>query len=253
MSETPILKLKVIACDVLNREISFLSSQSPCYINVTFLNQGLHATPDKLRAKLQDEIDSSNEKFQYNYSNEFAHYDYIVLAYGLCSNGLVNLKSPIVPLVVPRAHDCITLLLGSKDLYKEYFDMSPGTYWFSSGWIERSFQPSEEKYALLYNQYLEKYGEDNAQFLLEQEQSWMKDYKNASLVYWDCLKNSEKYKAFTKRSAEFFKWKYNEYKGKMQLLQNMLNATFNEKEVLVVPPNKKVVQSFDEDIFKFID
>lgn len=61
------LKLKVIACDVLNREISFLASQSKNYIDVTYLNQGLHNTPDKLREILQAEIDKV--KFPYNYYN----------------------------------------------------------------------------------------------------------------------------------------------------------------------------------------
>ena len=42
------LRLKIIACDVLNREISYLSSQSECFVDVTFLHQGLHCIPDKL-------------------------------------------------------------------------------------------------------------------------------------------------------------------------------------------------------------
>ena len=49
------LKLKVIACDVMNREISYLASQSKHFVNVTFLNQGLHDTPDKLRELVEKE------------------------------------------------------------------------------------------------------------------------------------------------------------------------------------------------------
>jgi len=152
MENKPLIRLKVIACDVLNREISFLSSQSRCYVDVSFIHQGLHSTPDKLRTFLQQEIDKANEEFQYNYHSTAPHYDFIILAYGLCSNGITGLKSGKIPLVVPRAHDCMTLLFGSKEKYKEYFDANPGTYWFSSGWIERSFQPSEQKYSVLYNE-----------------------------------------------------------------------------------------------------
>jgi len=38
--------------------------------------------------------------------------------------------------VVPRAHDCITLLLGSKERYAKLFGERPGTYWYSAGWLE---------------------------------------------------------------------------------------------------------------------
>lgn len=251
MDNKPLIKLKVIACDVLNREISYLSSQSACFIDVSFIHQGLHSTPDKLRTLLQQEIDKANEGFPYSYHSENSDYDFIILAYGLCSNGITGLKSERIPLAVPRAHDCITLLLGSKENYKEVFDANPGTYWFSSGWIERSFQPSEHKYEVLYKEYSDKYGEDNAQYLLETEQGWMKDYKNAGFIYWDCVANMQSYRELTKSSAAYFGWSYTEYQGKIRLLERMLNADFDDKEVLVVPPDKRIVQSYDESIIKY--
>ncbi|MCX7843410.1 MAG: DUF1638 domain-containing protein [Clostridia bacterium] len=242
------LRLKVIACDVLNREISYLGSQSECFIDVTFLHQGLHNTPDELRKMLQDEIDRANKGFSYNYYNTAPHYDYIILGYGLCSNGVAGLSSSTVPLVIPRGHDCITLLLGSKDSYKEHFEAHPGTYWFSSGWIERGWQPSELKYKTLYKEYCEKYGEDNAEFLMDMEQGWMKDYNSAALITWDCLGNKDRYRSFTEQSARFLNWNFIDLKGDHSLLQRILNGIFNEDEVLIVPPGRKVVQSFDDRI-----
>ncbi len=242
------LKLKVIACDVLNREISYLSSQSKNYTDVTFLHQGLHDTPEKLREMLQKEIDNANNGFPYNYYGSAPDYDYILLAYGLCSNGIVGISSEKIPLVVPRGHDCITLLLGSKEKYREYFNSNPGTYWFSSGWIERAWQPSEKKYNTLYQEYLKRYGEDNAEFLMETEQSWLKDYRNAASILWDCLPNLEYYRKFTSGSAEYLKWGYLEFHGDPGLISRMLEGNFNESEVLVVPPGKKIVQTYDDNI-----
>ena len=37
-------------------------------------------------------------------------------------------------IAITRAHDCITLLLGSKERYAEYVAQHPGTYWYSAGW-----------------------------------------------------------------------------------------------------------------------
>ena len=242
------LKLKVIACDVMNREVNYIASQSKCYVDVTLLNQGLHNTPDKLREIVQQEIDKANGEFPYNYYNTCPTYDYIILGYGLCSNGIIGLKSSKVPLVVPRAHDCITLFLGSKEAYSENFRNNPGTYWFSSGWIERAWQPSELKYQVLLDDYTKRYGEDNAEFLMEMEQGWLKEYKNAGFIYWSSTPNIDYLRQFTKDSAAFLKWNYVEFLGNDSLLNNMLNGIFNDNEVLIVPPTEEIAPSYDESI-----
>lgn len=244
------LRLKIIACDVLNREISYLASQSEHYTDITFLHQGLHDTPDLLRQNVQAEIDKANGEFPYNYFNTCPTYDYIIIGYGLCSNGTAGISSQKIPLIIPRAHDCITLLLGSKDKYKAAFEQHAGTYWFSSGWIERAWQPSELKYSALLNYYTETYDEDNAEFLMDMEQSWMKNYKNAGLISWDFFKNNEFYKQFTKDSAQFFNWNYIELPGDDSLLKNLVNADFKDDEVLIVPPKCKVSPSYGDDIIK---
>lgn len=241
-------KLKVIACDVMNREISYLSSQSHCFIDVTFLHQGLHNTPEKLRNELQEQVDKANQGFPYNYYNTAPHYDYIVLGYGLCSNGITGIVSEKIPMVVPRAHDCITMLLGSKEKYTECFNNNPGTYWFSAGWIERGWQPSELRYKVLYEEYVQKFGEDNAEYLMEMEQGWMKEYKNAAFIPWICLPDTDKFRMYTRDSAAYFDWSYLEFPGNSVLLERMLNAQFDDAEVLIVPPGKKIVQSYDKNI-----
>ncbi|VBB07610.1 Hypothetical protein LUCI_2875 [Lucifera butyrica] len=245
------LRLKVIACDVLNREISLLSSQSRCYVDVTFLHQGLHDTPEKLRVLLQQEIDKANSGFPYNYYNTVPDYDYILVGYGLCSNGIAGISSRRIPLVIPRGHDCITLLLGSKETYRCCFQDHPGTYWFSAGWIERGWQPSELKYKVLYEEYSRKYGEENAEYLMTMEQHWMKDYRQAAYICWDILNNSEYYRKFTQDTAKYLAWNYLEIQGKQGLLQRVLNGVFNDSEVLVVPPEKKVIPSYDDSIITF--
>lgn len=246
------LKLKVIACDVLNREISYLCSRSKCYTDVAFLHQGLHCTPDKLREMLQQEVDRTNiSGFPYDYYNSAPEYDYIIIGYGLCSNGIVGISSSRIPLVIPKGHDCITLLLGSKERYSGYFDSHPGTYWFSGGWIERGGQPGEERYNALYQGYINKYGEDNAQYLMDMEQKWMTEYNNAAYVKWECLGNTDFFREYTQNSTRFLKWDYSELDGDVSLLDRILNGIFNDDEVLIVPKGKKVCPSYDKDIIKF--
>lgn len=250
------MKIKVVACDVLNREISMLASQSRHFVDVTFLPQGLHNEPDKLRAALQEQINLANEGFDLKYLEKTSlsdfkmfYYDFIVLGYGLCSNGIVGLKSEKAPMVIPRAHDCITLLLGSRERYKEYFDSHKGVYWYSAGWIERTLQPGEERHRRIYERYLKKYGKDNADYLMEMEQGWFKEYQYATYIDWG-FPAADEYRRYTQECARFLGWNYDELCGDRKLLEDMLNGRFDEDRVLVVQPGQKVFPSFDERIIR---
>ena len=95
------------------------------------------------------------------------------------------------PLVIPRAHDCITLFLGSKERYTKRFEESPGTYYYSSGWIERKDGSTEQGNMRMINEeakkkrfdsYVEKYGLDNAQYLVEMESQWATNYNSMALI-----------------------------------------------------------------------
>ena len=244
------LKLKILACDVLRREVSWLASLSPCYVDVTFLSQGLHATPDKLRVLLDEEIEKANEGIPYERFGEKNYYDYIILGYGLCDNGIAKLTSSRSPLVVPRAHDCITLLLGSKDRYLELFNQNPGTYWYSRGWIECTMQPGEDRYQKTRKIYAEKYGEDNADYLMEMEQSWFKNYNRAFFIDWEELGNSGYYREYTKKCTEYLKWNYQECRGSKTLMEKMIWGEFDEEEVLIIRPGTHIAPSFDDEIIR---
>lgn len=246
-------RIKVIACEVLTREISLLCETSGCRADVVFLRQGLHDTPELLRKELQREIDVANRGFLEDGENSPAMYDAIVLGYCLCCNGTVNLTSEMVPLVIPRGHDCITLLLGSKEKYSEWFRANPGTFWYSAGWIEHANQPGKELYERTFKEYAEKYGEDNAEYLMQLSEEWLKDYNTAVYIDWPCLDKSAEYRSVTRNAAEYMNWQYKEITGDSGLLSRILNGVFNEDEVLIVTPGKRTAPSNDEKILKVID
>ncbi|KPU43142.1 hypothetical protein OXPF_33920 [Oxobacter pfennigii] len=245
------IKLKVIACDVLNREISYLSSQSKCFVDVTFMHQGLHSKPNKMAEILQKEIDEANKGFPYSHPDRPEDYDYIILMYGLCGNGTIGLSSSKVPLVIPRAHDCGTLLIGSKEGFKKYHEENARGFMYSPGWIERGFQPGAERFDALYKRYEKKYGSEKAAYLMELEHSFVKEYNSAVLVNWGILGNEEYYRGVTKISAKYFNWEYKEVKGSPNLLRNILNGELNYEEVLILPPKEKIAASFDDYILKY--
>lgn len=228
------MRIKVIACDVLNREVCSVASRSSRCVDVSFLPQGLHEAPHALKDRLTEEIAEAESGKRYNAFTESLRYDFIVLAYGLCSNAVVGLSAAATPLVVPRAHDCVTVLLGSKERYRSYFDAHRGVYWYSPGWIERSLQPGKERYDKAYAAYLEKYGADNAAYLMETEQGWFKEYRYAAFVDWN-FPLADEYRAYTKECAEYLGWSYDEIRGDPAMLERILDGDFRNNEVIVVP------------------
>ena len=126
------------------------------------MDYGLHRVPAKMTWTLQDAIDAIEEP------------SLVVLGYGLCGNGLKGIRAGIHTLLVPRADDCISLLLGSRQAYRKQFEAEPGTYWLSKGWLESGSHPLKE-----HREYTEKYGADEATWLMDQQ---YQNYERLAMV-----------------------------------------------------------------------
>jgi hypothetical protein len=224
-------RFQFIVCKVLQREAYYCAARSANLVDVVLIEQGLHESPEKLNAVLKEKVSRKEDI-------EGKPYDGQLLGYGLCSNGIVGLTSDL-PIVVPRGHDCITLLLGSKRKYKDYFESHRGVYWYSPGWIDTHTQPGPQRYERLLREYREKYGEDNAEYLLETENSWMKEYEWATFVDWG-LGDTQRYREYTKECAEFLGWKFDEIKGDPGLMQRMVDGVWSDEEFLVVQPGETI-------------
>jgi len=227
-------RFHLIACRVLWREINYYSAQSPHDINVTYLEQGLHNTPDRLRATVQEQIDRTAD----------GRFDAILLGYGLCSNGIVGIRVPSIPLVVPRAHDCITFLLGSKERYREHFDSHPGTYWFSPGWIDCSDMPGPDRIEKTFRDYCEKYGEENARYLMERMEDWYRKYDRVAYVDLGFGETS-RYKEFARWCAKGLGWNYEELRGDPTLFQRFLEGCWDKEDFLMVAPGGEIAGDYN--------
>ncbi|MGI6036528.1 MAG: DUF1638 domain-containing protein [Limnochordia bacterium] len=241
--------LKAIVCDVLMREVCHYAALSDHVIELTLLPQGLHREPDLLRKTVQEEIDKTEARHgQIEESNQVLRkieYDAILLGYCLCSNGIVGLSSRKVPLITPRGHDCITLLLGSREHYQEYFNAHRGVYWYSAGWIERTMAPGRERYEQVYQSYVERYGQENADYLMDMEQKWFKEYSWATYIDWG-LPKSDQYRRFTQEAAAFLGWNYDEIQGDPRLIRDLLNGNWDEEDFLRTEPGEVVSPSYDD-------
>ena len=227
------MRYQFITCRVLQREAYHCAAKSQNEVDIVLLPQGLHNTPDKLRSEVQQKINNTTDV-------EGNTYDATLLGYGLCSNGIVGLTSTI-PLVVARAHDCITLILGSKEKYQQYFDSHRGVYWYTPGWINTNTQPGPDRYNKTLKEYQDKYGPDNAEYLMTMEQNWMKEYSWATYIDWN-LPNNQKEIDYTEGCAKFMGWNFETIKGDPALMQNLFDGNWNENDFLVVPPHHQIAE-----------
>lgn len=256
----PKLSLKILACEIAQREINFASAQSPHLLDLEFLPVGHHDEPQKGRLDLQTRLEAVPAE----------KYDAILVGYGICSQMLNGLTARHTPLVIPRAHDCITFFLGSKERYERVFRQCPGTYYFTAGWIEfpqrKTLRQSglgafREMTEVIGNQaspfglgqsfsdLVAKYGEENARYILEVTQRWADHYDRGALISFDCTAHlglGEKVKCTCRKRG----WRFEELPGDLGLLQRWLAGQWDDPSFLIVPPKHRVLPSYNERIIE---
>lgn len=241
------MKLKLICCEIFFREMCTLAARSPHRIDITFLPKGLHDIGAKLmRERVQAAVDQCNGET----------YDAILLAYGLCNNGLVGLTARAVPLIVPRAHDCIALFFGSRQRYQKYFDEHPGAYFFTTGWLERGEDAGGLQQLSIghkagmdksYKELVAEYGEDNAQFLYETLCAPPQNYRQCTFLEMGVEPDGRAEQKARARAAERG-WDFDKVHGDLGLLTRLINGPWDDADFLTIPPKRCLVAQYDNQV-----
>lgn len=243
------MRLKAIACEIAYREACYCAAVSRNIVDLEFVQKGWHdVETQKMCAELQRRIDKT----------ETVPYDAILLLYGLCNNGVARLRAPAIPLVIPRAHDCITFFFGSRERYQEYFDSHPGTYFITTGWKERNavkvLSPPQTIMGQLglnrtYQEYVEKYGEENARFIMETIGGWTRNYSRYAYIEMG-LADFLGYDAQTAEEAQNKGWEFERITGDISLIKKLFDGDWNPEDFLVVKPGEKICSTGDHRIIE---
>ena len=196
-------------------------------IEIRYLEQALHRTPQLMTGRIQAEIDAVSE-----YAGR------IVLGYGLCSNGLVGVVARMQTIIVPRCHDCITLFLGSKAAYDALFEKIPGTYYLTPGWIEEKKDPL----GIVQDDYTPRVGAENAVWVMQEE---LKHYTHIALIT-SGLTEIEPYRRRAMENASFFGKEYLELTGNLDYFRKMAHGAdldpITSDDFLFVAPDLQITQ-----------
>jgi hypothetical protein len=214
-------KQRVIACATVIEEMLPLL---PEHVSYEVLDFGLHLKPNELKTVLQEKINQASQNA-----------DVLLLGYGLCSMAVVGLKATTATLVMPRTDDCIAIFLGSCDAYKTQTKKEPGTYYLTKGWIEVGDSPFEEHKKLV-----EKYGQEKAERMTK---LLLKNYKRLAFINTGQYE-IEKYRAYSKKTADAFELRFEEIEGSHTLVKKMLYGPWDDEFVVISPGETVTFQHF---------
>ena len=239
------MRLKLISCEIFYREMCAAVARSPHTIDIEFHPKGLHDIGSAgMVARLQQTVDAVDT----------SKYEAILLGYALCNNGICGLTARAIPLVIPRAHDCITLFFGSHQRYVDYFNNHPGVYFETTGWVERGVATGELRQISIqrqigmdstYEELVAKYGEDNAKYIYSELCDITKNYSQFTFIEMGIEPEGD-FKEQVRREAETRGWNFETVKGDMSMIQRLIDGVWDDKEFLVVPPGHRVVATYED-------
>ncbi len=234
------MRLKAIICQVFTREMEEIIARSKHTIDLEVIPMGLHSWGAEMHSFLQERVDAVDE----------AGYDAILMGYALCGRGTDGLQAGKTPLVLPRAHDCIGVLMGGDPVFNAYFQVHPATYYRTPGWVE--FQTAgtdlEPPFAAgrprlgersTLQELVAVYGEENGKFLFEQFNAFRKHYTGLTYIS-SPVASDEASRSGARAEAAKEGWKFEEVKGTLSILERLVNGEWSGGDVLLVPPGATI-------------
>jgi hypothetical protein len=232
--------IALLACTVFEREIALLAGNAAHILETRFYEIALHDRPDTLREKLQGEILALDARDDI---------DAIVLAYGLCGRGTAGLRAGRHPFVLPRAHDCITMFLGSKEQYAAHQRGCPTCYYYTPGWNQARRVPGPGKIAAMHEEFSAQFDEDDVEFLIESEKAAWAMHDTATYIDLG-TDNAETEADYAKQCADSLGWKFERIHGDPTLLRDLLEGRWDDERFQIIRPGEVLGHSPDERILR---
>lgn len=206
----------VIGCPAVLEDLRSLLPMTMAYRPFDF---GHYANRRELRNALQQAVTECSDLAET-----------IILAYGLCHQGVIGLRASTCTVVVPRVDDCIAMVLGSNEAYGRQSRKEPGTYYLTKGWIEMGQTPLAE-----HERMTARYGKKRADRI---QQTLLKSYTRLAFI-----KTGEgEQKSYRDQACDIAAQcglQYEEIEARPDLIEKMISGRW-DKEFMVVEPGETI-------------
>lgn len=203
----------IITCQTIDREVNLAIRETGVDYPVLLVDSGLHNYPDQLRKAIQNQIDKID------------NVDTIIMAFGFCGNGLLGIKSQNARLVIPRADDCITLMLGSYETRKK-ISKDAWTYFLTKGWLDY-----ERSIVTEYDECVKRYGQERA---LRVMKTMLSHYRRLMVIDTKAYE-LEDVLSTTRAFAQTIGMRHEQHAGSMRFLKKLLSGPWDEEFIILKP------------------
>jgi hypothetical protein len=210
-----------VACETIEDEIRTSLERLGLDYPIVWLEGGLHNSPDRLRGRVQEILDS-------------IRCERLIISLGYCGGGLSGLRTGAYQTVLPMADDCLSLMLGSMEARRQA--SKPVTYFLTAGWMRH-----ENDLVTSYNKSVERYGRRQADRL---NRLMLKHYRRFGLVCTGCY-DVGSIEGKIKPLADLLGLSVESLPGDMDWLDTLLAGPHLDPErFLVIAPGSPI--SFDQ-------
>lgn len=209
------MKKTLIACRTIENELNKVLEKRKEAFEIRWLEAGLHDVPQKLNARLQQEIDACTGC------------DAALLLMGTCGNSIVGIKSNDIQLVIPRVDDCISFLMGSQSKRKNH----KNTYFMTGGWLKGERNIMKE-----YEYCIQKYGAETGNVIFDM---MFRNYEYLALLDTGAF-DTEKAQEETLHICDTLKFKYKKIDGTLSYIEEMLDEKWSSERYIIIPPGHTV-------------
>ncbi len=206
----------ILACNTIADELRSAQKQTGVSYPVIWIESGLHNSPKLLKERLQEELD------------KLENVDCVLLAFGFCGNAVLGLKTGNFQLVIPRADDCISLLVGSNE-ERARISSACGTYFLTKGWVDNEKNIWEE-----YRQTVKRFGKDRADRLYK---TILNHYRHLGIIDTGAY-DLEEFLQTSRAIAKDLNLEHVIIPGTTVYLQKLLTGPYDENFIVIGPDSE---------------
>lgn len=207
-------KTVMIVCKSILPEVTGVLEKLQCSYPMMVMDAALHDRPEELKKKLQETLD------------QLENVDRVLLTIGYCGGSVKGLKAGDFEMILPRVDDCITMFLGSKEKRKAVKN-EERTFFLLKGWLD-----SERNILAEYQRIVEKYGEDNADMVMEMMYQHYLKFDLVDTGLFEIEPQLEK----MEQIAQLLDKEYEVLQGTDSMMERLISGPYDEEHFVLVKP-----------------